>query len=207
MARTQAENYPEIRKEILQRSATLFAARGYPNASIADLAAANGISRGLLYHYFASKEALLSEMLHEHLDMLLAELRAAAGRGADPEARFRETVRTLVAINAASQDLQIVLLHDLQNLNDGDRAAIVAKQRRILAVFRDLIAALDGGRSDPRTRPAQVMMLIGMINYTYVWYDPRGPVPPEEYARMVADSYLAGLRSAGGIRDRDSRPG
>ena len=71
MARTQSENYADIRREILRRSAALFARVGYPNASIADLAKANRISRGLLYHYFDSKEKILAEMLSEHLDFLL----------------------------------------------------------------------------------------------------------------------------------------
>lgn len=195
MARTQAENYPEIRREILRRSAALFAVRGYPTTTIADLAAANGMSRGLLYHYFASKEALLSEMLHEHLDMLLAELRQAAQRGATLEDRFRSALRRMCAINATSQDLQIVLLQDLQTLNAADRAAITAKQRAIVAVMADLIAALDAGRTPAPARPAQTMMLIGMINYTYVWYDPEGPVGPQAYADMVADCFLAGLQA------------
>lgn len=195
MARTQAENYPEIRKGILRRSAALFALRGYANASIADLAAANGMSRGLLYHYFASKEALLAEMLHEHLDFLLAELRAAAEGPGSPESRFRATLRRFVAINATSQDLQIVLLHDLQSLGEPDRAAVVAKQRLILAVIARLIDDLPGAATLPRkARPARTMMLIGMINYTYVWYDPTGPVGPEAYADMAAECFLAGLQ-------------
>jgi AcrR family transcriptional regulator len=196
MARPQAENYAEIRRGILRKSASLFARQGYPSTSIADLAAANGISRGLLYHYFESKEMLLAEMLGEHLDMLLAEVRAASGQGADIEARFRNTIRAMVLVNARSKDLQIVLLHDLHNLNAGDRARIVHKQRAILALVRGLIAAFDGGRTvNARTLKVQTMMLMGMINYTYLWYDPRGPVGPEEYAALVADTYFGGLRA------------
>lgn len=193
MARTQAENYGEIRKGILQRAAAVFAEKGYANTSIGDLAAANGISRGLLYHYFASKEALLSEMLHDHLDMMLAAVRKEAGRDGAPEGRFRDTVRTFVRINAASRDLQVTLLHDLQNLGAEDRAAIEEKQRAILAVVRDLIVACDpaAGR-DRRTLSARTMMLVGMINYTYIWYDPDGPVGPDEYAAMAADAWLRG---------------
>jgi AcrR family transcriptional regulator len=194
MARTQSENYPEIRQGILDRSAALFARRGYPNTTIADLAAANGISRGLLYHYFASKEALLSEMLHAHLDLLLGAIRRSAKDGATPEERLRNSVRKMVSINAGSKDLQIVLLHDLQNLEPGDRDAIVGKQKEILAVVAGLIRDCDHRRKyDDRQMKAQTMMFMGMINYTYLWYDPKGPVGPAEYADMVADTYLAGL--------------
>ncbi len=194
MARTQSENYPEIRREILRRSAALFARLGYPNASIADLAKANRISRGLLYHYFDSKEKILAEMLNEHLDFLLGKVREASQRGADSEARFRETVRAMVLINADSKDLQIVLLHDLHNLKSADRNAIVKKQRDIIAIVSDLVGACDArGKIDRRTLMVQTMMLIGMINYTYIWYDPAGPVTPEEYAALVSGTYLGGL--------------
>lgn len=196
MARTQSENYPEIRQGILDRSAALFARQGYANTTIADLAAANGVSRGLLYHYFASKEALLSEMLHAHLDMLLAEIRRSAQDGDTPEARLRNSVRKMVSINAGSKDLQIVLLHDLQNLQPDERGEIVGKQKEILAVVAGLIGDCDRrGKYDDRQMKAQTMMFMGMINYTYLWYDPKGPVGPAEYADMVADTYLAGLRA------------
>lgn len=196
MARTQSENYAEIRRSILRRSAALFARVGYPNASIADLAKANRISRGLLYHYFDSKEKILAEMLTEHLDFLLGAVKKASQQGTDAEARFRETVRAMVLVNADSKDLQIVLLHDLHNLKAADRAAIVKKQRDIIAILSELVRACDARRKiAPRTLMVQTMMLIGMINYTYIWYDPAGPVTPAEYAELVAGAYLGGLKA------------
>lgn len=197
MARRQSENYPEIRREILRHSATLFAAKGYANASIADLAEANDMSRGLLYHYFASKEAILKEMLNEHLDVMLAETRSAAKTGATAAERFRNTVRSIVTTNARSKDLQIVLLHDLKNLKPTDRSAVVRKQRGILAVLGALIAENDSaGRTSARTIKVYTMMFVGMINYTYLWYDPDGPVGAAEYAEMVTDTCLRGLKGA-----------
>lgn len=191
MARPRADTYDETRRGILEKSAGAFARRGYANTTINDLAEANGISRGLLYHYFSSKEALLHEMLTTHLDYLLEELTGAAG-GDDPlEDRFRRTVGVFVRINAETRDLQIVLLHDLQNLAEAERAEIVGKQDQILDVIAGLVGALVPDR-DRATSKARTMMLIGMINYTYLWYDPEGPVGPGAYARMVADTFLRG---------------
>jgi AcrR family transcriptional regulator len=191
MARTQAKNYDEVRSGILDRSAGVFAAQGYAAASIADLARANGVSKGLLYHYFASKEALLDEMLNSHLDMMLDQVREAAGIGERAEDRFRSAVRRFVAINAASQSLQIVLLRDLKALGEAERAVIVEKQRRILAIVRGLIAELTGAEGAELT--ARTMMFVGMINYTWVWYDPDGPVGPDAYADMAAETFLKGV--------------
>ncbi len=195
MARTQSENYPEIRREILRKAAALFARKGYPNTTIADLAEANGMSRGLLYHYFDSKEAMLFEMLTTHLDDMLATIEAAATVGDSAEDRFRNMVRAMVSMNAESKDLQIVLLHDLQNLQAAQRDEIVTKQRAILAVLRRLIRDNDTvGRTSGRKLKAYTMMVVGMINYTYIWYDPDGPVGPRAYADMVCGTCLVDLR-------------
>jgi hypothetical protein len=135
-------------------------------------------------------------MLTGHLDFLLDEVKKAAQRGADAEARFRETVRAMVLVNADSKDLQIVLLHDLHNLDAGHRAAIVKKQRDIIVIVSELVRACDARRKiERRTLMVQTMMLIGMINYTYIWYDPAGPVTPAEYAELVSGTYLGGLRA------------
>lgn len=55
---------PEDRRDALFRHAShVFAARGYAGTKIADIATAAGISQGLLYRYFASKEALFTALI------------------------------------------------------------------------------------------------------------------------------------------------
>lgn len=50
----------EIRREqILDAAVKLFSEKGYAGASIRDLAREIGVTEGLLYHYFSSKEQLL----------------------------------------------------------------------------------------------------------------------------------------------------
>ncbi len=51
---------PEVRRqEILEAALDLFCEKGYEGASMADLAQRLGISQGLCYRYFPSKQALL----------------------------------------------------------------------------------------------------------------------------------------------------
>ncbi|MEW6645500.1 MAG: TetR/AcrR family transcriptional regulator [Pseudomonadota bacterium] len=55
--------HPEVRRnEVLDCAQALFLARGYDAASLNDVIAAAGISKGAFYHYFASKEALLEAL-------------------------------------------------------------------------------------------------------------------------------------------------
>lgn len=62
------------RLQILDTAISVFAARGFANTSIKDLADAAGISSGLMYHYFTGKEKLL-EAAVEH-NSFLPQLRA-----------------------------------------------------------------------------------------------------------------------------------
>ena len=60
---TRKEQKEERRQAILMTALTLFVERGYYDTKIADIAAAVPMSTGLLFHYFASKEELLLELV------------------------------------------------------------------------------------------------------------------------------------------------
>ena len=67
--------------QILRSAAQLFAKRGFHGVSISELGAAVGISGPALYRHFASKEALLSRMLVEVSERLLAGGTSLAAHG------------------------------------------------------------------------------------------------------------------------------
>ena len=60
---TRQEQKEERRRAILMTGLTLFVKRGYHETKISDIAAAVPMSTGLLFHYFASKEELLLELV------------------------------------------------------------------------------------------------------------------------------------------------
>ena len=66
MPRTK-EAFQQIRDEskqhILNKAAVVFASRGVANTKISDLAEAAGISQGLIYRYFDSKEDVFIDLL------------------------------------------------------------------------------------------------------------------------------------------------
>ncbi|QLL06867.1 TetR/AcrR family transcriptional regulator [Mycobacterium vicinigordonae] len=55
--------HPDIRRaELLDRATALFVERGYDNVSLNDLIADAGVSKGAFYHWFPSKEALITAL-------------------------------------------------------------------------------------------------------------------------------------------------
>src|SRR4051794_3273588 len=73
-------NSTDRRGQILQAAVGCFAKRGFHQTSMHDISAEAGISVGLIYRYFANKEAVIAAMADEHtthIRELLEEARQA----------------------------------------------------------------------------------------------------------------------------------
>ncbi len=44
-----------------------------------------------------------------------------------------------------------------------------------------------------RTKKIYTMILFGIINFTYTWYDPKGAIGPQEFADMAVELFLHGF--------------
>ncbi|MDQ6912406.1 MAG: TetR/AcrR family transcriptional regulator [Verrucomicrobiota bacterium] len=66
MANTRTELPTDRRDQILAAAMAAFAKRGFHQASMHDISAEAGISVGLIYRYFANKEAVITAMADEH---------------------------------------------------------------------------------------------------------------------------------------------
>jgi AcrR family transcriptional regulator len=196
MARTRSENYDDIQQGILKAACGLFAQQGYMRASIADLADACRLSRGALYHYFDSKEAILFAILDAHVRRMIADVEdAMAGQSATLD-RFRNAIRAIVELNARSTNEQRVILNDLSSLGDAEQKAIKTLERRLVDAVSNLLVQLDtDGKIVKRSKRVYTMMLFGMLNFSHTWYDPKGDIPPKEFADMVVDLFLDGFTS------------
>lgn len=84
--KTKLEQSSERREEILAIAARLIAKRGYSATTVRDIAEEAGILSGSLYHHFASKEAMLQEILHGFMGRLLARYDEIAESVTDPRA-------------------------------------------------------------------------------------------------------------------------
>lgn len=85
MPRTEEVNQAireERKAEILAVAAHVFAHNGYVGTRISDIADAAGISKGLLYHYFTSKEEVFTALVERAARGVMHLLQAAIARPA-----------------------------------------------------------------------------------------------------------------------------
>ncbi len=63
------------RREILKYAERTFAAKGFYDTTMAEIADASGFAIGTLYHFFDGKENLFMTMISEKLDVMYSEIR------------------------------------------------------------------------------------------------------------------------------------
>ena len=71
------------RAEILEQAEKIFAAKGFHNTTVAEIAGASGFAVGTLYQFFESKEQLYTAMLTEKLNMMYSDVRESVAMEED----------------------------------------------------------------------------------------------------------------------------
>jgi len=194
MARTRAATFEQQRDAMLAAAARLFAERGYASASIADLAKEFGVSKGLLYHYYRDKEHLLFDIADRYVDRLVQLTADIEAESAAPEALLRALIERFMIAYEHAGAFHRVLVQDVKYLSPPHRAKVRAKQRVVIDAFARAIAAAAPELAGDRMLRPVTMTLFGMMNWTFTWLRPDGPVAHAELAPVVADLFLVGVR-------------
>ena len=195
MARPRAATYDEQREAILARAAELFARQGYTATTMNQVAAACGVTKPTLYHYFADKQSLLLHIAAGHVARLEELAAEAQSPGLSPEARLRGLIARFMQAYASAQHQHRVLTEDVRFLPDAERGQVLAAERRVVAAFADAIAAARPQFRQQRLHKPLTMLLFGMMNWTFTWLRPDGALSYEALGGIVADLFVGGLQA------------
>jgi len=90
-------------------TARILVKEGYERASTNKIAQAAGVSSGLLYQYFPSKEALVAAVIDRHQDEMMPVIRhALADVGPQPvKSAVRELVKVMIDAHRLNPKLQV----------------------------------------------------------------------------------------------------
>ncbi|CAM3853456.1 TetR/AcrR family transcriptional regulator [Phaeobacter inhibens] len=197
MARTIAKDHDEKRAQILKSAAKVFAEQGFDRASMTQLARECGISKANIYHYYDSKDAVLFGVLDTYLSDLRDRVCGVDVSALSPDQRLRCIVsEILLAYQGADHEHQ-VQISAMGALPEPQQALLRGYQRELVQLVSDALAgvAADGIARDPAKLRAATMSVFGMLNWYYMWNSGAGPEAREDYAQMVADLTMNGIRS------------
>jgi AcrR family transcriptional regulator len=177
---------------VLRTAIDLFNRHGYNGTSIADIAAALGVTKSAIYHHVDSKEDLLAAALEEALAELTTAVEAAVDGPGTAHDRLRVAVHRSVEILIAHQPAVTLLLR--VHGNSQIEQAALQRRRELDEKVADLVAAaIDEGalRSDIPP-PVASRLLFGLVNSLVEWYRPDGPIDDSTLADdLVALAKLA----------------
>ena len=183
---------PSRREQSLQAAAQLFAERGSRVVGVDDVGAAVGVTGPAIYRHFASKDAMLAEMLVRISERLLAggsERVAAAGD--DPAAQLRALIAFQVDFALDNPALITVQDRDLGQLPEADAAQVRRLQRRYVEVWVAVVARLHPA-ADAATCRARAHAVFGLINSTP---HSAGRLPRPAMAALLTDMAWAAANS------------
>lgn len=161
--RTQAERSSTTRRALLDAARDLFTEHGFIGTGREQIAARAGVTRGALYHHFASKEALFRAVVEE-IEADLAEQVAAAGlRSDDPAESLR--LGCLGFLDACLEPAvrRIVLLEAPVALG-WEQWREIDNRYGLALVAHGLEAARDAGRLPPVPIGPLAHLLLGALN-------------------------------------------
>lgn len=154
----RVEQGQATREQIVVAATDLFARQGYEGTSIEAVLAASEVSRGALYHHFASKEALFEAVLERVEQGIATRIVAAASAGPDAVGRLRAGCLAWLRIAEDPTAQQIALI---------DAPSVVGwqKWREIDGryAFGLLKGALAAVAAEGRIRPELVEVLAHML--------------------------------------------
>ncbi|MGX9356842.1 TetR/AcrR family transcriptional regulator [Roseobacteraceae bacterium S113] len=197
MARPRAQDHDDKRAALLSAAAEVFARDGIARASMAGVARAAGISKGNIYHYYASKDALLFDILDSYLSELRDRICALRVSDVPPETQLHVLTRAvLLAYEGMDHEHHIqteglpLLAPDQQQVLKGYQRDMVTKVSEVLAACAPHLAR------DRQALRATTMSVFGMLNWFYMWHRHATRADREAYAAHVADLTLKGIQTS-----------
>ena len=175
---------------VVAAAARLFHERGYRGTSIEDIGAAVGMTGPAVYRHFASKEAILAELVLRSFERAERDVAAAIQGARTPRDGLAEIVRRTVVHAIEETDLVALAEREGRNLSPEMRRRIGRSQR---VVFEAWIAALRAVR--PRlgadAARAAVRAVIALI-LAVRWADRlERDAATEQFTRMAMAALLA----------------
>jgi AcrR family transcriptional regulator len=178
------------REQLLDAGVALFAQRPWDEVSIDEIAAAGGVSRGLLYHYFSGKR----EFYVATVERAVARLREEA----DPDLSLRPTeqLRTGLERFFASIEEQADAHAVVRGAAAADDEVMRIVERDRASFAERVLAGMPGAGGGSPLALATARAWIGAVETAALdWLD-RRDVPREQLVTVLAEALLASMFAA-----------
>lgn len=165
--RLRADMIAETRASLIAAAREAFGTIGYAAASMDELTAAAGLTRGALYHHFGDKKGLFAAVLDQIDAEMTVRLRAVSARAEDRWAGFRDECAAYLAM-ALEPEIQRIMLRDGPAVL-GDPWSWPIQNDCIRMMARSLDALVAEGVLAPLDPEAVATLIFGATQHAAQW--------------------------------------
>ncbi len=185
---------------LMQAALRLFVDNGFDQTSVDRIAEAAGLSKGAVYFYFDSKEALLHGLLDQGENVIVDRMvKTIAGAGPKASDKIALFVNTQAELGVTDPDRVLLLILSSLEFHNKDGAinqrlrAIYARMYAILEDVIELGKTQGVFRGDLPT-PVQAAIVMAGHDGTFLeWYRRKDSLDGPELVRALRAATLAGL--------------
>jgi len=204
MLHTKRRRRPEARPdEILDAAVEVFSEKGFAAARVEDVAKRAGLSKGAVYLYFDSKEALFEALVKRFATNVVAEAakRFIALAETDPIQTLRLAQRFLITAlddpaTSAAPRLVLAEAQRFPAIAQLYRREVIDMGQRMIGALIDQGVAQGVLRDVPRPAALRAIMgpVLAHMFLTHIFPDPdEPPFDPKDMANALIDITLHGL--------------
>lgn len=199
-AKTRSKATPaDKRRAILEAAIRVFARQGYHSTRVADIADEAGVAYGLVYHYFRSKEAVMTELFTERWSLLLAASDSLYERDIPLREKLDGIAGFIIDSYRHDPELMKVIIIEVTRAANSFGATHLPEIQRAYDVVAKIVA---DGQKEGLYRSEVDPAFVGMYFYGAIeqllsgWVFGLIPATDEEFDRareMVVETLCCGL--------------
>src|SRR5262249_13742012 len=150
--------------------------KGYHAASVQDIADAVGILKGSLYHHFKSKEELLYVIVKEPIARMYATMAEIVASDITAGGKLRRAILAPLAGLDQHYPHLFLYLREREEMKRGFQERFKLSPKQYERYWQQVLR--EGVKSGEFRADLDVQVVsygvLGMLNWTYRWYEPRG---------------------------------
>jgi TetR/AcrR family transcriptional regulator, cholesterol catabolism regulator len=198
-----SQAYLNRRKELIDAAERVMSRKGVKDTTLGDIAAEAGTDRASIYYYVTGKDELLAEMLRSALTADTESFLEIVASSEPASVKLRRIVqRWMASYDAHFPYLYVWVYEDPSRLQGIDSTVLdemIDLSQQGYELVREVIA--EGVRNGEFRSPLPVGVLaqsaLGLVAWTYRWYEPGHDLTAREIADGLADLLLSGLGAHG----------
>lgn len=191
---TDSNEGRSVRSSVMAAAVQLFAEYGYHAASMRDIARMAGIQAASIYYHYASKQAILIEIMETYMTQLNVSLEHLLREESDSRRQLSTAIANHIRLHTTHKYEFFIIDTEIRSLEGEKRDAILSLRDH----YEDLVQGiLREGMEQGIFRPADVKItsyaIIAMCTEVANWFRPDGRLTVQQVIEMYGEMISRGV--------------